>query len=415
MLAMVERWAVAPLRMRRLRRCAWALAVACVCGPIAATPLHAQSLVGATPTAVQTRGVLGFGPDAQLVGGLGFGFEGRLPNYFLARGRLGALYATAPWIVSLGLAVEVGAIAGFGWGGELELSRGGTFYATAGFSRVDGARWLAHAGLGYTIFGLEFQHVFSGPNPVNALLFEVRLPLGLWWLQKRQEKAEGQAAPQAPHTPQIKRRLGPLPRAGADPQATSAEPAGEAPRAAEPGSGAAATSGEKPSSSAAPAREVERASRLAEAQAARDKGDRLAEAFALSRAYALQPEPLVALQLSAAQLALGKPRAALADWRRVGDVQQLPEAERERAAQHEQQLQAALAQLRLNLTGVVSERDAVWIDDVLEPIALQGYDIPLDPGEHTLQVRRAERVLVERKFQAQAGSLLRLDIAVPQE
>jgi hypothetical protein len=392
------------LQLRRTRLvCALVLSALLVA---LTTPLCAQSLVGASQPVIRSRGVEGFGPDGQLVGGLGFAFDGKLDNYFLARGRLGALYATSPWILNLGMTVEVGALAGLGWGGELEMSRAGTFFGSAGFARVDDSRWLMHAGVGFAVFGLEWQHVFGGPDPHNALLFEVRVPLGLWWLQKRQEKAEAQtAAPvqaptiKRPTTPQIKQRI-------------------TAPPARSPAGAPAASVGDDQSTHAAAAeaalaRDEEYASRLAEAQAARAKGERLAEAFALSRAYALRPEPKVALQLADAELALGKPRSALADWQRVGDVTRLPEPERARAKQFEQQLTAALAHLRLELSAALSPQDVVWIDGAVEPIATQGYDVPLDPGAHTVQLRRGERVLVERTFEAQAGSLLRLELEVP--
>jgi hypothetical protein len=418
---------------------------AVVCAVIGVLPCGARAEpLGSVTEPVVTRGVDGFGPDAQLVGGLGFGFERKLDNYFLARARLGALYATAPWIVNLGLTAEVGAIAGLGWGAELELSRGGTFYGNAGVARVDQARWLAHLGLGFTIFGLEWQHVFDGPKPHDALLFEVRLPLGLWWLHKRQEKAEAQDSAPAP-PPQVKPRTA-MPRGATThptPGATAAAANGGAPSAASSvgapdaaASGAAASvaapsgaaaSGVAPGAAASggktravteadiAAREAELASRLAEAGSAREKGDRLAEAFALSRAYALRPDPAVALQLAAAELALGKPRSALADWQRAGDPEQLSAADRGRALQLRQQLNAALAQLRLELTGSVSDRDAVWIDGALEPLATQGYDVPLDPGAHTLQVRRGERVIIERTLDARAGALQRMSIELPRE
>ena len=351
--------------------------------------------------------VEGLGPDAQLVGGLGFGLDGKLDNYFLARGRLGVLYATAPWIVNVGLTAEVGALAGLGWGGELELSRGGSFYGSVGVARVDHGRWLMHAGLGFMIFGLEWQHTFEGPNPNDALLLEVRLPLGLWWLQKRQEKADTKGTT-AVQSPQIKPRVAQRPLRAPDEdykQATEAARAGEA-----AGAGAAADSGGPAAAPDAVALDAEHAALLADAKAAREKGDRLAEAFALSRAYALRTDPLVALQLVAAELALGKPRSAHADWKRVGAVDQLPQAERERAKQLQQELAAALSHVRIELTGAVTSDLAISVDGIVEPIATQGYDVPLDPGDHKLHLRRGESVILERDFQTQAGALLRLSV-----
>ncbi|HET8937614.1 MAG TPA: hypothetical protein VFN67_29425, partial [Polyangiales bacterium] len=183
-------------------------------------------------------------------------------------------------------------------------------------------------------------------------------------------------------------------------------------------SGVGAASGAKgraPTAADVAARDAEVASRLADAGAARERGDRLAEAFALARAYSLRPDPVVALQLAAAELALGKPRSALTDWQRIGDPEQLPAADRDRALQLRLQLTAALAPLRLELSGGVSGHDTVWIDGVLEPLATQGYDVPLDPGAHTLQVRRGDRVIAERTLDAKAGVLQRMSIELPRE
>ena len=407
---------------------------------LGAAPVQAQSLVSGAQPMVRSNSVDGLGPDAQLVGGLGFGLDGKLDNYFLARGRLGVLYATAPWIVNLGVTAEVGALAGLGWGGELELSRGGSFFGSVGLSRVDQGRWLMHAGLGFMIFGLEWQHTFEGPNPNNALLLEVRLPLGLWWLQKRQEKADAKGA-SAVHTPQIKQRVGQTPpsakhepsddlprelatgpRVDANSGSTGpadppAAPSGGTQTASPPDSAATAGTGGsagKPAATAdAAALEAEYATRLVEAKAAREKGDRLAEVFALSRAYALRPEPVVALQLVAAELALGKPRSARSDWQRVGDLEQLPPADRERAKQLQRELAAALSHVRLELTGAAIDDLAISIDGIVEPTATKGYDVPLDPGAHKLELRRGDQVILERDFQTQPGALQRLSIDVP--
>jgi hypothetical protein len=414
-----------------MRTCSSALVLA-VAVLLAPQPLRAQPPFPNTPPVIQTEGVEGFGPDAQLTGGLGFGFEGKLDNYFLARARIGGLYASAPWIFNLGATLELGALAGLGWGGELELSRSGALYGNLGLARVDESRWQLHAGIGFMIFGLEWQHRFGGPEPHNALLFEVRLPLGLWWLQQRQEKAATKAAARA-HTPEVKPRMPaarvPLTAAGdARVPSTAANggsttPAGPGENAARSGAQAAAEptpggAGNHPEpatgvAASVAALELEYAARLAEASAAREKGDRLAEAFALSRAYSLRKDPSVALQLSAAELALHKPRAALADWQRIGNPEQLPAAERERAAQLKRELDAALGKLRIELSGATTASDQVWIDDVAEPTATQGYDVPLDPGAHTLQIRRGERVLQERQLEARPGELQRLDIELP--
>jgi hypothetical protein len=381
---------------------------------LAAATAHAQQPTASAPV-VRSKSVEGLGPDAQLTGGIGFGFETRLDNFFLARARLGVLYAAEPWIANLGFTAEVGALAGLGWGAELELSRAGTLFGSAGVARVDEKRWLAHLGIGFTIFGLEWQHVFGGSEPHNALLLEVRLPLGLWWLHKRQEKleADSMAAARPPAAPQIVHRPTSNPPRlvpGAPP--SSSTPTN--PRAAAD-SGEAQPSSGLPGSSDLAAVEAERAARLADAQSARERGDHLAEAMALSRANALRPEPGISLQLAAAELALGKPRSALADWQKASDSQALSAEESARASALRQQITAKLAQLRLSLTGSTSERDAVWIDGVLEPTAGRGYDLPLDPGQHHLEVRQNERVVLERTIELNPGQLLRLELELAHE
>lgn len=396
------------LRLASLRCIGCALALS-----LAAATAHAQQPTASAPL-VRSKSVEGLGPDAQLTGGIGFGFETKLDNFFLARARLGVLYALEPWIANFGFTAEVGALAGLGWGAELELSRAGTLFGSAGVARVDEKRWLAHLGIGFTIFGLEWQHVFDGSEPHNALLLEVRLPLGLWWLHKRQEKAEADsvAASRPPTAPTIRHRptSNPPPLVpGVAPPASSAPP----PSAAD--SGKAQPSSEQPGSSDTAALDAERAARLADAQSAHERGDHLAEAMALSRAYAMRPEPAISLQLAAAELALGKPRSALADWQRASDSQALSADDRARTTALRQQIAANLAQLRVSLNGATSEQDVVWIDGVSEPTAGRGYDLPLDPGQHHLEVRRNDRMIAERTIDLTAGKLLRLDLDLPPE
>ena len=72
-----------------------------------------------------------------------------------------------------------------------------------------------------------------------------------------------------------------------------------------------------------------------------------------------------------------------------------------------------MSHLRLELTGAAISDLTIAIDGIVEPTATQGYDVPLDPGDHALQLRRGEQVILERDFQTNAGALLRLDIEVP--
>jgi hypothetical protein len=265
---------------------------------------------------------------------------------------------------------------------------------------------MAHAGLGFMIVGLEWQHVFGATAPHNALLLEVRLPLGIWWLQKRQQR-EAERPLEPAHAPQVVPRgptpltppqtVAPLTAAG-----VSAAPAKQAPTVAEPVIDREAQA-------------AEAEARLAEARQAHDRGDGLAEAIALSRAYALRPQPEVALQLAAAELRLGKPRAALADWERVGALASLSAEERARAHELKQEILAGLAHLRVSFEGTLDAADVVTIDAAPEHGATLGYDIPLDPGRHKLQWLRGQRVLFERELDAQPGALLRLSLPAVSE
>lgn len=374
--------------------------VAAACALLWAAPLRAESAEALGPTS-------SFGVDAQLTGGAGIGLDGKLDNYFLARARVGVLFATSPWIANLGLSVDVGALAGLGPGGELELNHVAGPYGSAGVARVDSGRWLSHLALGYTIFGVEWQHVFGGDAPHEALLFEVRLPLGMWWLQKRQHEAAeervqgmrvGRVKPRGPTQPE------PKPAGGA--AADETEAASES--TPTPREGASERQGQP--AEAQPAQELQ--NQLAKAERAHMQGDHVAEATALRRAYALRPEPSLAIRLAAAELALGQPKRALMSLQRAGDVKALPAEEGQRAQALKAQLDVTLSQLRLQLSGDTAERDVVQIDGVIEPSAALGYDVPLDPGAHALEVVRDGRVIAEREFTTEAGELLRLPVTL---
>jgi hypothetical protein len=135
--------------------------------------------------------------------------------------------------------------------------------------------------------------------------------------------------------------------------------------------------------------------------------------MALSRAIALRPQPGLVLQLLAAELRLGRARAALGDWQRLGDLTKLSAEERAQAEQLHTQIQSTLAHLRVAFEGETTAADVVAIDGLPEPGATLGYDIPLDPGPHKLQWQRAQRVLFERDLQAEPGALVRCSIPAP--
>jgi hypothetical protein len=97
-------------------------------------------------------------------------------------GRLGvgALYAFEPLIVNLRISGEVGASAERGFGAELEVNHFGGPFLQLGFDRVLRDDYMTRVMIGFTLFGVEWQHRLDTPAH-NALLFVLRAPLGIWW------------------------------------------------------------------------------------------------------------------------------------------------------------------------------------------------------------------------------------------
>lgn len=343
--------------------------------------------------------VQGLGPDAQLVGGGGFPFAKAMDNYFLARARIGLLYAREPWIGNLGMTLEAGGLAQLGIGGELELNGPHRLFGSVGLARVDAGAWMTHATVGWLVFGLEWQHRFDADLPRDAMMFHVRLPLGTWWLMQRQQRAEDRStraraaaarAAAAPLRPQVVMPVHPA----APMQEQPAEPA--------------IASQHEPDQSV---HDAVKAS-LEDAARAREQSDFTAEALALARAYTLLPHPGILLQLSAAEEQRGQWLLAAADLRRVVAARELSAEERTLAEQRLAGLQAKLPHLRLTLTGADGS-EQVLLDGVIEASALAGYDAPIDPGEHTLVVQRGMRPVAKRDFHATSGELVRVELAMP--
>ena len=384
----------------------------------------------------------GIGVDAQLTGGGGFAFGASLENYFLGRVRLGALYASQPWVVNLGLTAEIGALARVGVGGELELNHSSGPYASLGLARVTGDEWMTHASAGFMILGLEWQHRVTSQRPSDALVFHVRLPLGLWWQQKRQQSeakktADAQRLTQVkPFLPDVRRPLAPPTAAGAMPAGAasaqaplSAQPSAAAgqgaasaaasaqsaspPRAAGDAAGprAASPSAAGPTSLPlfSPEAEAERVQQLEAARTAHAAGDHAAEERALARVEALRPEGESALALAATQIEQGKLLAARSTLQRILATYELSDPERTRAEADHKAVAARLAHLRVVASGVQGN-ERVLLDDAPEPSALAGYDVPLNPGTHTVRIERDQRVLAERSFEASEGQLVRLTL-----
>jgi hypothetical protein len=336
--------------------------------------------------------VEGFAPDAQLVGGGGFGLGGALDNYFLGRLRLGALYAHEPWIANAGVTVDVGALGNFGVGCELELNTWRGLFADVGLARVDEHQWMSHLGVGYTVLGLEWQHLYSDAKPRDAFMFEVRLPLGTWWFLVGSKTADRTVA--------SVRKVQPL---GPQPTAATAKPP-EQPTVLPI---VAPVAPSAPSDA-----DRDEARQLAEeAQRAMHSGDYPAAVAAWQRAYQRTSDAKFLLQLAEAEIAQGKLRAASDELRRflaALPADSAPEARAEAQRQLDD-VQRRIAHLRLELRGAHGD-ERVELDGNVEPAAALGYDVALDPGDHALSVRRAERALAAQTFHVGDGELLRISV-----
>jgi len=384
----------APRKVPRSRTgrlcCRVALCLATVLGsPWLCPPARADA-----PIATPEQRSRGFAPDAQLAGGGGFALRKPLDNGFLARARLGILYAGEPWIVNLGATLEVGALARFGVGGELELNVAHGFFGYAGLAHVQGDRLMLHAGLGWLVFAVEWQHRFERTLPRDALMFEVRVPLGIWWMRQRQRSAPAPSARAAPSV-RPERPVGVI-------SSASRSPADAVPLE------------RRASDVRAEVQTQQLQTSLVTAARAHAAGDFAGEAVALSHAYSLSQDPAVALQLAAAEEAQGHWVLALSDLRRALASDGLSAEQRADAEQRRLTLSARLPHLRLELRGAHgSER--VSIDGTSEPSAGLGYDVPIDPGEHQLRVTRFDQSLAEQRFHAREAELVRvvLDLAAP--
>jgi hypothetical protein len=135
----------------------------------------------------------GLWPDIVPSAGGGIGLGNSLDSNVFARLRLGGLYAHEPWVVNLGIAGELGALAEHGAGVELELNHLGGPWLAVGGSRVNRAQWMGHLALGFAVFGVEWQHRFGGA-PTNALLFLLRAPIGIWWFLSEDHHQRSQRA-----------------------------------------------------------------------------------------------------------------------------------------------------------------------------------------------------------------------------
>ena len=384
----------------------------CICAASSYAP--SRTLADAQAAALPVNGL---GPDVQLAGGVGVGLDGALRYPFLGRARLGALYVDEPLVYNAGLSFEVGALAKLGIGASLEVSGWRGLFAELGVARGDGRRWLGHLTLGYTVFGIEFQHRFSALEPSYALLLEVRLPLGLWWrLVGRRERST--SASGAPADSAAVQRPAPLvvrpvaPTAPAPRAISASKPAAES--GAGDALGGAQNGGNVEAPEPSPQLQAEIAEALSEADRANARADHVAALAALQRAYMLRPDVSLLPRIARAELAQGRLSLAARDLRRyLADGQSEPAAARDTAREQLQDIERRMSRVRIELGGATGD-EQIEIDAVAEPAATLGYDIALDPGEHELVVSRGERELLRRVFTTKQGELLRLPLELVQ-
>jgi tetratricopeptide (TPR) repeat protein len=244
----------------------------------------------------------------------------------------------------------------------------------------------SHLGLGYTLFGVEWQQRFTHAGVSHALLGEIRVPLGMWWFLVGHDKDKHD------------RRK----RAAAAAGSNFSSPSSRVQAAA-----AASTPGPSDDDRLAAEKALERA---------RDdsaRGNYALAADALTRAYALDPDPFILLRLADADEKQGRLVAASRELQRFLRAARTPEATEHEAQVTErmQALQLRLAQLRLTCPDAHGD-ETVLVDNEPAPGALLGYDVPLDPGSHALVISRAGAELLRRNVVAEEGKIVRVDLTL---
>jgi hypothetical protein len=133
-----------------------------------------------------------------------------------------------------------------------------------------------------------------------------------------------------------------------------------------------------------------------------------------TRSYELAPRPVTLLNLAGAQAQTGKLVAASESYRRFMSTASERDAERYRA-QAEQALaaiEARFAHVQVEIEGLRDD-DEVSLDDAPLSHASLSLTMPLDPGQHTLTVRRSRREVARSTFSAREGetSAVRLEVS----
>lgn len=121
----------------------------------------------------------GVGLDLQTEFGVGLVDVQSLSERFFLRQRIGVLCFYEPWFFSLGATVEGLGLPNFAAGMEIEATNlyfGGWLQFGASIGKEHN---YLHLGLGWSVFGVEWQNQIFGTEHANAFLLKVKLPLGI--------------------------------------------------------------------------------------------------------------------------------------------------------------------------------------------------------------------------------------------
>ncbi len=124
---------------------------------------------------------------------------------------------------------------------------------------------------------------------------------------------------------------------------------------------------------------------------------------AFSRAYELAPRPLTLLNLAGAQVETGQLVEGAESYRRFireadgHAAEQIPAAQEALAA-----VEPRIARVRLEITNL-ARRDVVQLDEASLSEAVLGAELPVNPGEHVVLVRRQSEEIGRESFQVEEG------------
>jgi hypothetical protein len=141
----------------------------------------------------------GFWPDIALALGGGIGINGAIDTNLYGALRLGVLFAYEPWVFNLGIIGELGALPKQGIGAEVEVNYLRGPYLQFGYDRMADGDFMIRSTLGFALFGVQWQHRLAATKPSDALIFVLRLPLGIgWFFVHDQERRRTERLPPPP-------------------------------------------------------------------------------------------------------------------------------------------------------------------------------------------------------------------------